>query len=159
MPQLSNTIQSQSQYYIPSINSLPNAFKTKAMLRCQQQLMFWQFPTLYWVFIKKIRGLCSSGEWFLMTSKNLFWYKPYGFLFFFSWLTVVEWKDYHFLAVATVSDLQKTYWNQWPHPYEPQISNTFVSSAICLHFTAILVKFAAKRSAIKTKCLWTKSPC
>ena len=32
-------------------------------------------------------------------------------------LTVVEWKDCHFLAVATVSDLQNSYCNQWPHPY------------------------------------------
>ena len=74
-------------------------------------------------------------------------------------LTVVEWKDYHFLAVATLSDLQNSYWNQWPHPYEPQISNTFLFLAVCLHFTAILAKFAEKRSAIKTMCLWTKSPC
>ena len=68
-------------------------------------------------------------------------------------LTVVEWKDYHFLAVATVSDLQNSYCNQWPHPYEPQISSRFVFSAVCLHFTAILVKFSEKTSAIKTKCL------
>ena len=68
-------------------------------------------------------------------------------------LTVVEWKDYHFLAVATVSDFQNSYCNQWPHPYEPQISSRFVFSAVCLHFTAILVKFAEKTSAIKTKCL------
>ena len=68
-------------------------------------------------------------------------------------LTEVEWKDCHFLVVATVSDLQNTYCNQWPHPYEPQISSRFVLSAVCLHFTAILVKFAEKTSAIKTKCL------
>ena len=68
-------------------------------------------------------------------------------------LTVVEWKDYHFLAVATISDLQNSYCNQWPHPYEPQISGRFDFSAVCLHFTAILVKFAEKTSAIKTKCL------
>ena len=74
-------------------------------------------------------------------------------------LTVVEWKDYHFLAVATVSDLQNSYCNQWPHPYEPQISSRFVFSAVCLHFTAILVKFSEKTSAIKTMCLWTKSSC
>ena len=51
-------------------------------------------------------------------------------------LTVVEQKDYHFLAVATVSDLENSYCNQWPHPYEPQNSCRFVSSAVCLHFTA-----------------------
>ena len=55
---------------------------------------------------------------------------------FSSGLTVVEWKDYHFLAVATVSDFQNSYYNQWPHPYEPQISSRFVFSAVCLHFTA-----------------------
>ena len=64
-------------------------------------------------------------------------------------LTVVERKVYHFLAVATVLDLQNSYWNQWSHPYEPQISNRFVFSAVCLHFTAILVKFAQKKSDIK----------
>ena len=74
------------------------------------------------------------------------------------YLTVVEWKDYHFLAVATVSDLQNSYCNQWPHPYEPQISSRFVFSAVCLHFTAILVKFSEKTSAIKTKCPQTKWP-
>ena len=73
-------------------------------------------------------------------------------------LTVVEWKDYHFLAVATISDFQNSYCNQWPHPYEPQISSRFVLSAVCLHFTAILVKFAEKTSAIKTKCPHTKWP-
>ena len=73
-------------------------------------------------------------------------------------LTVVEWKDCHFLAVATISDLQNSYCNQWPHPYEPQISNRFVFSAICLHFTAVLVKFSEKTSAIKTKCPQTKWP-
>ena len=73
-------------------------------------------------------------------------------------LTVVEWKDYHFLAVATISDLQNSYCNQWTHPYEPQISNRFVFSAICLHFTAVLVKFSEKTSAIKTKCPQTKWP-
>ena len=52
------------------------------------------------------------------------------------WLTVVEQKDYHFLAVATVSDLENSYCNQWPHPYEPQNSCRFVSWAVCLHFTA-----------------------
>ena len=67
-------------------------------------------------------------------------------------LTVVEWKDYHFLAVATVSDLENSYCNQWPHPYEPQISSRFVFSAVCLHFTTILVKFSGKTSAIKGKC-------
>ena len=67
------------------------------------------------------------------------------------YLTVVEWKDYHFLAVATISDFQNSYCNQWPHPYEPQISSRFVFSAVCLHFTAILVKFSEKTSAIKTK--------
>ena len=67
-------------------------------------------------------------------------------------LTVVEQKNYHFLAVATVSDLENSYCNQWPHPYEPQISGRFDFSAVCLHFTAILVKFAEKTSAIKTKC-------
>ena len=51
-------------------------------------------------------------------------------------LTVVEWKDCHFLAVATISDLQNSYCNQWTHPYEPQISSRFVFSAVCLHFTA-----------------------
>ena len=39
-------------------------------------------------------------------------------------LTVVEWKNYHFLEVATISDLLNSYCNQWPHP--PQISNRFV---------------------------------
>ena len=73
-------------------------------------------------------------------------------------LTVVEWKDCHFLAVATVSDLQNSYCNQWTHPYEPQISNRFVFSAICLHFTAVLVKFSEKTSAIKTKSPQTKWP-
>ena len=73
-------------------------------------------------------------------------------------LTVVEWKDCHFLAVATISDLQNSYCNQWTHPYEPQISNRFVFSAICLHFTAVLVKFSEKTSAIKTKCPQTKWP-
>ena len=43
----------------------------------------------------------------------------------------------HFLVVAMISDLQNSYWNQWPHPCEPQILNRFVSSAVCLHFTAI----------------------
>ena len=62
-----------------------------------------------------------------------------------SMLTVVERKDYHFLAVATISNLQNSYWNQWPHPYEPQISSRFVFSAVCLHFTAILVKFSEKQ--------------
>ena len=71
-------------------------------------------------------------------------------------LTVVEQKDYHFLAVATISDLENSYCNQLPHPYEPQNSCRFVSSAVCLHFTAILVKFSEKTSAIKTKCLQTK---
>ena len=74
-------------------------------------------------------------------------------------LTVVEWKDYHFLVVATVSDLQNSHWNQWPHSYEPQICNRFVFSAVCLHFAAILTKFAEKTSAKKTMCLWMKSPC
>ena len=74
-------------------------------------------------------------------------------------LTVVEQKDYHFLAVATVSDLQNSHWNQWPHSYEPQICNRFVISAVCLHFAAILTKFAEKTSAKKTMCLWMKSPC
>ena len=59
----------------------------------------------------------------------------HSFLYMYT-LTVVEWKDYHFLAVATVSDLQNSYCNQWPHPYEPQISSRFVFSAVCLHFTA-----------------------
>ena len=66
---------------------------------------------------------------------------------------VVERKDYHFLAVATISDLQNSYWNQLPHPYELQISSRFVFLAVCLHFTAILAKFAEKTSAIKTMCL------
>ena len=78
--------------------------------------------------------------------------------FIFKIFTVVEWKDYHFLAVATISDLQNSYCNQWPHPYEPQISNRFVFSAICLHFTAVLVKFSEKTSAIKTKSPQTKWP-
>ena len=68
-------------------------------------------------------------------------------------LTVVEWKDYHFLAVVTVSDLQDSYWNQWPHPYEPQISNTFAFLAICLHFIAILAKFA-KKKVLKKPCAY-----
>ena len=61
-------------------------------------------------------------------------------------LTVVEWKDYHLLAVATVSDLQNSYCNQWPHPFEPQISSAFVFSA---NFTKIAVK--CKQTAEKLK--------
>ena len=106
---------------------------------------------------------CTAGRLEAMALKKFIitWYSIIYFVNMIADqdLTVVEWKDCHFLAVATVSDLQNSYWNQWPHPYEPQISNTFVFSAVCLHFTAILAKFAEKRSAIKTMCLWTKSPC
>ena len=86
-------------------------------------------------------------------------YLPISNTNFLQPLTVVEWKDCHFLAVAAVSDLQNSYCNQWTHPYEPQISNRFVFSAICLHFTAVLVKFSEKTSAIKTKSPQTKWHC
>ena len=98
-----------------------------------RQFLWWRRPN---VSLKGVRF-----------SQQFFWGKNYIFTIFFygighfnfqtcAFLTVVEWKDYHFLAVATVSDLQNSYCNQWPHPYEPQISNKFVFSAVCLHFTA-----------------------
>ena len=107
-------------------------------------------PTYLPIEYKNIKTI-SGMQWI---STLLF----YSFCFQITYLTVVEWKDCHFLAVATVSDLQNSYCNQWPHPYEPQISNRFVFSAICLHFTAVLVKFSEKTSAIKTKSPQTKWP-
>ena len=64
----------------------------------------------------------------------------------------------HEMAVADVTDFPNSYWNQWSHPYGTQISNRFGFSAVCLHFTAVLVKFSEKTSAIKTKCPQTKWP-
>ena len=57
----------------------------------------------------------------------------------------------HKMAVADVTDLPNWYCNQWRYTYGSQKSNRFGFSAVCLHFTAVLVKFAEKTSAIKGK--------
>ena len=102
----------------------------------------------YYIHFKFLEQLKNIDEWQcnITCEKFLLEYDDSS-----SNLTVVEWKDYHFLAVATISDLQNSYCNQWPHPYEPQISSRFVFSAVCLHFRANKVKFSEKTSAIKTK--------
>ena len=57
----------------------------------------------------------------------------------------------HKMAVADVTDFPNWYCNQWLHIYWSQKWDRFGFSAVCLHFTAVWIKFAEKVSVIKSK--------